>query len=74
MIITCFCLKKFDKVLRLAVKLYGDGCRCPECGRHRRILRQTSELRCFKVQLIARAMQISPAFYADSIKDSSGAV
>lgn len=43
--VTRFRFKNFDKVLRLAMKLYKDGCRCPECRRRSRIVRQTSKLR-----------------------------
>ena len=43
--ITRFWFKNRDKELHLAVKPYKNGCRCPECGRRGRIVRQTTELR-----------------------------
>ena len=43
--ITDFWFKNRNKELHLAVKPYKNGCRCPECGRRCRILRQTTEFR-----------------------------
>ena len=43
--ITDFWFKNRNKELHLAVKPYKNGCRCPECGRRGRIIRQTTEFR-----------------------------
>jgi len=43
--ITCFWFKNRNKELHMTVKPYKNGCRCPECGRRGRIVRQTAELR-----------------------------
>ena len=43
--ITRFWFKNRNKELHLAVKPYKNGCRCPECGRRGRIVRQTTEFR-----------------------------
>ena len=43
--ITRFWFKNRDKELHLTVKPYKNGCRCPQCGRRARIVRQTTELR-----------------------------
>ena len=40
-----FWFKNRDKELHLTVKPYKNGCRCPQCGRRARIVRQTTELR-----------------------------
>lgn len=44
--ITHFVFKNRDKELHLSVKPHKNGCRCPECGRRGRIVRQTSSFRC----------------------------
>jgi len=46
--ITSFWLKNRDKELHLAVKPYKNGCRCPDCGRRGRIVRQVPSLRCWE--------------------------
>ena len=43
--ITRFWFKNRNKELHLTVKPYKNGCRCPECGRRGRIVRQTTEFR-----------------------------
>ena len=46
--ITQFWFENRDKELHLAVKPYKKGCRCPECGRRGRIVRQTRTFRCWE--------------------------
>jgi transposase len=46
--ITHFWFKNRNKELQLAVKPYKNGCRCPQCGRRGRIVRQATGLRCWE--------------------------
>ena len=46
--ITHFWFKNRNKELQLTVNPYKNGCRCPQCGRRGRIVRQAIGLRCWE--------------------------